>query len=51
MLSLDELARRNTSVPYGNTIPKYFWLKATMVIPYACRLTSVDVWKYQHPPP
>jgi hypothetical protein len=28
---------------------EYFWVKATIVIPYACGLTSVDVEKYQQP--
>jgi hypothetical protein len=27
--------------------PEYFWVKATMVILFACGLTSVDVKKYQ----
>jgi hypothetical protein len=27
--------------------PEYFWMKATIVIPYACELTSIDVKKYQ----
>ena len=30
--------------------PEYFWVKATMVIPYTCGLNYVDVKKYQQPP-
>ena len=28
--------------------PKYFWVKATMVTPYACGFISIDVKKYKH---
>ena len=51
MLSLGELARRNTSVPYGKydkiRYPEYFLVKATTVLSICLRILPAYIKKYQ----